>query len=252
MQGYTVGFIVGAILYLIVNGILASKASDAADDKGYDKRTWFHMCFWLGPVAYLVVAALPDFAARQQRKEILDLLKQQAQQAIDQAQHATYQKGLDYLLAKQYDQAAEVFKSLKDYKDSAEKAKRAIYEKGTDLLMAKQYDQASLVFKSLWLYQDSAEKAQEAIYQKAADLLTAKHYSQAIELLTTLGAYKDVAELAEQAQQTMYQKAKDLLLAKQYDQAEEAFISLGSYLDSMEMVKESAYQKGKAQAEAGR
>jgi len=47
-------------VYLIINGVLASAASDIAADKGYMKETWFHMCFWLGPIAYVIVAAMPN------------------------------------------------------------------------------------------------------------------------------------------------------------------------------------------------
>ena len=54
------GIIVGLLVFLLLNGLLASKASDIAEDKGYEKSTWFHMCFWLGLIAYIIVAAMPD------------------------------------------------------------------------------------------------------------------------------------------------------------------------------------------------
>lgn len=54
------GYIVGIIVLLVVKGLLASNASDIAQDKGYEKRKWFHMCFWLGLPAYLIVCAMPD------------------------------------------------------------------------------------------------------------------------------------------------------------------------------------------------
>ena len=54
------GYIIGIIVLLVVKGLLASNASDIAQDKGYEKRKWFHMCFWLGLPAYLIVCAMPD------------------------------------------------------------------------------------------------------------------------------------------------------------------------------------------------
>ena len=54
------GYIIGLIVLLVVKGLLASNASDIAQDKGYEKRKWFHMCFWLGLPAYLIVCAMPD------------------------------------------------------------------------------------------------------------------------------------------------------------------------------------------------
>lgn len=53
-------YIVILIVALCINGLLSSKASDMAQDKGYEKRTWFHMCFWLGLISYIIIAAMPD------------------------------------------------------------------------------------------------------------------------------------------------------------------------------------------------
>ena len=58
------------IAYLIINGILAGSAGDIVADKGYDERKWFHMCFWLGLFAYLVIAGMPDLKLRQQLEGI--------------------------------------------------------------------------------------------------------------------------------------------------------------------------------------
>ena len=53
-------YIVILVVALCINGYLASNASDMANDKGYEKRKWFHMCFWLGPISYIIIAAMPD------------------------------------------------------------------------------------------------------------------------------------------------------------------------------------------------
>lgn len=57
------------IFYLIANGILASNASGIAEEKGYEKRKWFHMCFWLGLIAYLIIAAMPDKVLRENQRQ---------------------------------------------------------------------------------------------------------------------------------------------------------------------------------------
>ena len=54
----------------MVKGLLASNASDIAQDKGYEKRKWFHMCFWLSLPAYLIVCAMPD-------KNLTEAMRQQ-------------------------------------------------------------------------------------------------------------------------------------------------------------------------------
>ena len=67
-------YIVIAVVILILNGVLASNASNMANDKGYEKRKWFHMCFWLGPIAYIIVAAMPDLEMRKNQVETNKLL----------------------------------------------------------------------------------------------------------------------------------------------------------------------------------
>lgn len=60
---------------LVLNGILASNASDMANDKGYEKRKWFHMCFWLGPISYIIIAAMPDQPMRSKQDKTNELLE---------------------------------------------------------------------------------------------------------------------------------------------------------------------------------
>lgn len=69
-------YIIVLIVVLCLNGYLASNASDMANDKGYEKRKWFHMCFWLGPISYIIIAAMPDQAMRSKQDETNKLLSQ--------------------------------------------------------------------------------------------------------------------------------------------------------------------------------
>ena len=69
------GIIVGLLVFLFLNGLLASKASDIAEDKGYEKSTWFHMCFWLGLIAYIIVAAMPDRVMQGKVDQMIILLQ---------------------------------------------------------------------------------------------------------------------------------------------------------------------------------
>ena len=67
-------YIVVLIVVLCLNGLLASNASDMANDKGYDKKKWFHMCFWLGPISYIIIAAMPDQVMREKQDKTNELL----------------------------------------------------------------------------------------------------------------------------------------------------------------------------------
>ena len=67
-------YIVVLIVVLCLNGLLASNASDMANDKGYEKKKWFHMCFWLGPISYIIIAAMPDQVMREKQDKTNELL----------------------------------------------------------------------------------------------------------------------------------------------------------------------------------
>lgn len=66
-------YIVILIVFFCLNGLLASNASDIAKDKGYDKKKWFHMCFWLGFISYIIIAAMPDLTLRSLTQEMIKL-----------------------------------------------------------------------------------------------------------------------------------------------------------------------------------
>jgi len=53
-------YIVIIIVAIYVNYFIAKQFESVAADKGYTGSKYFHMCFWLSLVGYLLVIALPD------------------------------------------------------------------------------------------------------------------------------------------------------------------------------------------------
>jgi len=74
-------YIIALVIVLSLQGFIASNASDIAQVKGYDKKKWFHMCFWFGWIGYILVAAMPDLNLHAKQNEIISLLRLQAPQA---------------------------------------------------------------------------------------------------------------------------------------------------------------------------
>lgn len=72
--GVIVLYIVILIVVLCLHGYLASNASDMANEKGYEKRKWFHICFWLGPIGFIIVASMPDLVIRKNQNQTNELL----------------------------------------------------------------------------------------------------------------------------------------------------------------------------------
>ncbi len=71
--GFVLLFILVLGVLVALNGLLAGNASSIAEEKGYEKKKWFHMCFWLGLFSYLMIIAMPDKKIRQQNEEMLRL-----------------------------------------------------------------------------------------------------------------------------------------------------------------------------------
>lgn len=63
------------LIAVILNVILAKNAEAIAEKKGHNGRKWFHICFWLAPVSYVLVAALPDLNLLKKQEETIELLK---------------------------------------------------------------------------------------------------------------------------------------------------------------------------------
>lgn len=63
------------VVYLVINGIVASFMKNAAYAKGYDDNAHaFAMSFWLGVAGWLYVVALPDLVARENQERIIQIL----------------------------------------------------------------------------------------------------------------------------------------------------------------------------------
>lgn len=48
------------VLVIWVWYLAARNMARIAADKGYFERKWFHYCFWLGLIGFLMVCAMPD------------------------------------------------------------------------------------------------------------------------------------------------------------------------------------------------
>ena len=66
--------VVAAVLLIYI--LIAKKMASVVVEKGYTvgEVHAFAMCFWLGPIGYIYVAALPDRTLQKQNEKIIELL----------------------------------------------------------------------------------------------------------------------------------------------------------------------------------
>ena len=94
-----------------------------------------------------------------------------------------YTKAETLLGEKRYDEAAEAFRSLGNYKDAPERINEAIYAKGLDLLSNQSYEAAVAIFAELGDYLNSTEKLAEAKWgliktAEVGSIICFGHYEQ--------------------------------------------------------------------------
>lgn len=53
-------YVIFLALVIYLDYYIAKQFESVAKNKGYTERKYFHLCFWLGLVGYLLVIALPD------------------------------------------------------------------------------------------------------------------------------------------------------------------------------------------------
>ena len=53
-----------AVAALVINIIFCVKFKNCAEEKGHNGNAYFWVCFFFGPIGYILVAALPDINAK--------------------------------------------------------------------------------------------------------------------------------------------------------------------------------------------
>lgn len=171
-----------------------------------------------------------------------------------------------------------VFRSLGDFKDSAELLRQCmenedplLYDGSVELMKAAEaadsaelYAEAEKSFRSLKGYRDCDKLAEECEYEKKlriyndgyrilSDAKSAEEYRTAREKFLETKGFEDADELAEKCtkkiNELIYNDAKTKLKFAnsnaEFEEAEELFRQLGDYADSAKMVKKCVDEKEK-------
>ena len=144
--------------------------------------------------------------------------------------------------------AYDAFKSLGDYKDSAERA--ASYENQYAEAVSKreagEFDAAIALFTELGSYSDSSAQVQETenakAYAAAVLLMASEKYEEAITAFNALNGYSDSTAKIDECNTAIlereYQKALKLMTDEKYEDAIQAFEALNGYSDSATKISE--------------
>lgn len=135
----------------------------------------------------------------------------------------SYNQGMEYLNQGSYEEAAAVFESLEDFRDSAERLREARYPIADALLAEEAWLEAAEAFASLGDYLDSAEKMKKCWYRLGTAERVAENYEQASEYFTLAQDFQDAAT---QAQRMLYTLGHNAFLDGDYEAAKDWFSQL--------------------------
>ena len=93
MNGTALFFVMlGFALMIAIAAVVAGAFADVAEQKGHNRRTYWHWVFWFAPAGIPLVIALPDVKTQQYQQQMLtcldelnDHLKNMNQQPAAQA-----------------------------------------------------------------------------------------------------------------------------------------------------------------------
>ena len=155
------------------------------------------------------------------------------------------------MLQHKYAEAAEEMEKLPDYQKAVQFAG---YCRGLEAGEKGEFDKAADLFRSLGEYRDSGKmcvyytarnfemKAEEGGSDRTVQYLAAAENYKEVE------SFRDSRERSETCYQAVYVIATELAEQKQYEDAEKVFIQLDKYLDSASLAKKA---KADALYEAG-
>ena len=153
--------------------------------------------------------------------------------------NSRYKNANNLLRNGKYDEAAEAFRALGDYKDSKDKAIEAENEKkyseAMDSLAGGDFKNAESVFLDLNDYKDSKKKAKEAKYKWAEERLENGYYDIAEKAFTELKSYDDSETRVKEVK---YRKAVTLLAADETEKAFALLCTIEDYEDTKEKQEE--------------
>ena len=205
--------------------------------------------------------------------------------AAVQVKETKYQKACALEASKEYNQAAEIYSELKDYKDTEQQLSKlyadrlvdlgnlaeaydiyttldekyftyaatyqTLYEDASDKQMAGNYDEAITAFTQLGKFSNSEDQVKETKYLKAAALADTKNYTESIAVYEELKDYKDSASLAVKAEADQLYDAGDLAEAYDiYATLSEKYQTHANDYEELYLNAQTLWQSGDLQAAA--
>lgn len=181
--------------------------------------------------------------------DLMGISKEEAEKKIsDMVNECEYSKGRMLYQAKQFEQAASIFKNIHNYSDATENYYKTTYEIADDYYEKGDYFSAIDHFYQVASakYSDSEDRMKELaqeLYDTALANYNRQKYEDAIETFAFLANYNylDSEDLINKCK---YNYALDFYKAGNYEKASENLAGILPYKDSIALKKDCTYRLG--------
>ena len=154
-----------------------------------------------------------------------------------------YNKAVDLIDNKKYEEAATVLDEIGDFRDASELKKEALYLYAVACKEEKNYEKAEALFKELasYGYKDSPKQRWDSSYSLAIELMAEHKYEEALAIFEELDIYDDEVKTRDDCETQIYNCM--LALAKDYETKGDAVNAIKWYkkLEDDEAVKKVKY-----------
>jgi|GEM_PF-2105467 len=135
--------------------------------------------------------------------------------------------------SQQYMEAAGIFQSLGDFRDSEARYTDCYYSQGQSYMDSSKYEDAIASFNVISEYQDSKEKIKECYYNIGKENYLGANYLTAITNYQNAGDFSDASEKKNEC---LYQYGKSLMRQYNYKDAE-TYLKRSDYKDSADLAE---------------
>ncbi|MEG0048507.1 MAG: hypothetical protein RR865_05040, partial [Clostridia bacterium] len=122
-------WVVGLAIFLVINVLIAGEFANIAEEKGFERRRYWHFCFWLSFVGYLIVIALPNRKLAELSKALTELKSGDHGDAAGRVKETYYAQAEALLASGEYEKAVNVFFHAGNYRDALKRGYQIIYHK---------------------------------------------------------------------------------------------------------------------------
>ena len=186
------------------------------------------------PDDFAYIEAGMNMEVRNYDKAMSVLQKLEGDDAGELLKEVKYRKAAKLANDNNFDGAVEIYKQIKDYKDSKDLINDTTFRKANYLINQSNFKDALEILNGLFDFQypTAHEKINELYYIWGNSLIEKEEYLEAYNKFKLAGDYEDASTIINDLKEVIYFTAIDMYHTQQYSKAKDWLSSIGNYQQS--------------------